>query len=81
MNCYLRMVQLLVMSTNHTFVTPTNQLTWAGFTFRVAPSSSKIRNIFPPNIGKDQKKSYHQSAGHLSLCHMVNPSLVITLRS
>ena len=39
-----------------------------------------FRNIFLPNTGKDQKKSY-MSAGPLALCHMLNPSLVIALRS
>ena len=28
------------------------------------------RNIFLPNGGEDQKKSYHLSAGLLALCHM-----------
>ena len=39
-----------------------------------------FRNIFLPNTGEDQKKSY-MSAGSLLLCHMLNPSLVIALRS
>ena len=39
-----------------------------------------FRNIFFPNAGEDQKKSY-MSAGHLVLCHLLNPSLVIALRS
>ena len=38
-------------------------------------------NIFLANIGKDQKKSYHLSAKFLGLCHVVNPALVIALRS
>ena len=34
------------------------------------------------NIGEDQKKSHHLSAGPLALCHiMVNPALVKALRS
>ena len=39
-----------------------------------------FRNIFLPNTGEDQKKS-HMSAGPLTLCHVLNPSLVIALRS
>ena len=39
-----------------------------------------FRNIFLPNTGKDQKQSYI-SAGPLAQCHMLNPSLVIALRS
>ena len=38
-----------------------------------------FRNIFLPNTGEDQKKSY-LSAEPLALCHMLNLSLVITLR-
>ena len=38
-------------------------------------------NIFFSNIGEDQKKSYHLSAGPLALCHMINPALFIALRS
>ena len=35
------------------------------------------RNTFLPNIGEDQKKSYHLSAGRLlALCHKVNLALV-----
>ena len=39
-----------------------------------------FRNIFLPDLGEDQNKSYHQSAGSPALCHMVNPTLVIALR-
>ena len=39
-----------------------------------------FRNIFLPDTGEDQKKSY-VSAGPLALSHVLNPSLVITLRS
>ena len=38
-------------------------------------------NIFLPNIGEDQKKSYHLSAGPLALRHMVNLDLVIAFGS
>ena len=38
-------------------------------------------DIFRPNISESQKKFYHLSAGPLALCHMVNPALVIALRS
>ena len=37
-------------------------------------------NIFLPNIGKNQKKSYHLSEGLLALRHMVNLALVIASR-
>ena len=37
-------------------------------------------NIFLSNTGENQEKSY-MSAGPLALCHMLNPSLVIALRS
>ena len=36
-------------------------------------------NIFLPNKGEDQKKSY-MSAEPLALCHVLNPSLIIALR-
>ena len=74
----------MVKPANHVFVTPTNLLTWAEFTLRGAPGTwglKEFRNIFLPNIGEDQKKSNHQSAGPIVLCHVVNTSLVITLRS
>ena len=38
-------------------------------------------NIFQLNIGKDQKKVLPSERGALTLCHMVNPALVIALRS
>ena len=38
-------------------------------------------NIFPPNIGEDQKKVLQSERGALALSHMVNPALVIALRS
>ena len=41
----------------------------------------EFSNIFLRNTGEDEKKSYHLSARPLALCHMVNPSLVITLCS
>ena len=37
-------------------------------------------NIFLPNKGEDQKMSY-VGAEPLALCHMLNPSLIIALRS
>ena len=41
-----------------------------------------FRNIFLLNTDEDQKKkSYHLSLGLLALCHMLNSSLVIALRS
>ena len=39
------------------------------------------RNVFLQNVGEDQKKSYHLCAEPLALCHVVNPILVIALRS
>ena len=39
MNCYCKMAQEMVTPTNHVFVTPTNLLTWAGFTQRGAPGT------------------------------------------
>ena len=39
-----------------------------------------FREIFLPNVGEDQKKFYHMSAGPLALCHVVHLSLVIVLR-
>ena len=41
----------------------------------------KFCKIFVPNIDEGQKKSYHLSAGHLALCHEVNPALLLHLRS
>ena len=38
-------------------------------------------DVFLPNIGKGQKKSYHLSTEPLALCLMVNPDLVFVLRS
>ena len=40
-----------------------------------------FRNIIQPNTDEDQTKSYYLSAEPLELCHMVNPALVIVLRS
>ena len=74
----------MVMPTSHVFVTPCNLLIWAGFALRGALAlgdNEEFRNIFLPNIDEDQKKSNHQRAGPLALCHVVNPSLVIKLRS
>ena len=38
-------------------------------------------NIFLPNIGEDQNEVLPSKRGALALCHMVNPDLVIALRS
>ena len=40
-----------------------------------------FRNIFLPNTDKDQKKFLSSERRSLVLCHMVNPALVISLRS
>ena len=40
-----------------------------------------FRNIFLPNTGEDQKNFYDLSAGLLPLGHMLNPALLIALRS
>ena len=59
-------------------VTPTNHvIAVAGFTF-AGPQVlfRKHRNIFLPNVGEDQKKSYHLNAGPLAQYDVVNPALV-----
>ena len=62
-------------------VTPTNNvIVRAGFTSSWASGTLEFCNIFLPNTGEDQKKSY-LSAEPLALCHMLNPSLVIALFS
>ena len=63
-------------------VTPTNHvIAQAGFTLSLDPwHFGDFSNIFLPNIDEDQKKSY-MSAGPMALCHLLNPSLVIALRS
>ena len=61
-------------------VTPANHvIAPAGFTLCWALALWNFRNIFLPNTGEDKKK-YYLSAGPLTLCHMLNPSLVIALR-
>ena len=64
-------------------VAPTSDVTArAGFTLHGSPGTSEnFPNIFLPNVGEDQKKSYHLSAGSLALSHIVNPALVVALRS
>ena len=47
----------------------------------VAPAVWEFCNIFLPNTGEDQKNSYHLSARPFALSHVLNPFLVITLRS
>ena len=56
-NCYCKMVQQMVTPTNYVFVTPTNLLTWAGFTLRRAPGTWEISKHLTANysIGKDKK--------------------------
>ena len=38
-------------------------------------------NIFLSNIGEDQEKVLPSERGAIALCDMVNPALVISLRS
>ena len=45
------------------------------------PALWEFCNIFLPHTGEDRKKSCNLTAVSLALCHKVNPSLVITLRS
>ena len=40
-----------------------------------------FRYIFLPSISESQKKVLPSDRGALALCHMVNPALVIPLRS
>ena len=53
-----------------------------GFTLREAPGTmGNFCNIFLPIIGQDQEKVLRSERGAMTLCHMVNPVLVIVLRS
>ena len=52
-----------------------------GFTLRRTHGIRGILQHLTPNLREDQKKSYHMSEGLLVLCQMVNPSLIIPLRS
>ena len=54
--------------------TPTNHVIARG-----AWHFGDFGNIFRPNVGEDQKKSYYLIAGPLA--YVVNPTLVIALRS
>ena len=61
-------------------VTPTNYvIARTGFALSWTLALWDFRNIFLPNTGEDQKKSY-LSAGPPALCHLLNSSLVIALR-
>ena len=68
-------------------LTPSNHdIAQAGFRLRGAFGAEPLafwdfRNIFLPNIDEDHKKSYHLSAGPLAMCHLLNPAMVIALRS
>ena len=68
------MVQEMATPTNHIIVP-------AGLHYEGPLALADFRNILLPNIGEDQKKSHHLSAGPLALYHMVNPALVIALRA
>ena len=62
-------------------LTPANHvIARAGFTLFWAPGTLGFCNIFLPNTREDQKNSYVR-AGPLAQCHVLNPSLVIALRS
>ena len=52
----------------------------AGFTLCWGPGTLRFLQYFPSTYKLRPKKSY-LSAGPLALCHMLNPSLVIPLRS
>ena len=57
-------------------VTPTNHIIWSRIYIARGPwQLGDFRYIFLPNIGEDQKKSHHLSAGPL------NAAIVIALRS
>ena len=68
-------------------VTPTSHhIARAGFKLHGASGVGPLahwdfRNIFLPNTGMTKKISYDLSAGLLALCHLLNPALVIALRS
>ena len=57
-------------------ITPTNHILARG-----PWHFENFRNIFLPNIGEKTKKVLPAERGPLALCHMVNPTLVIALRS
>ena len=62
-------------------VTPTNHIISGSNLYCAGPLVPwDYRKIFLPNIGEDQKRTYHLSVGLLILCLMVNPVLVIALR-
>ena len=65
-------------------VRPTYQhvIAHAGFTLRGGPGTFGIFAASSRQIQvKTKQMSYHLSAGHLALCHMVNPALVIAFCS
>ena len=66
-------VQQMVTATNHV-------IAQAGFILSWARGTLGLLQYFLPNAVEDQKKSY-MSLGPLTLCHLLNPSLVIALRS
>ena len=62
-------------------VTPTNHIIPGWICIARGPwYFQHYRNIFLPNVGEDQKKSFHLNAEPLPLPHMVNSSLDIALR-
>ena len=68
--------ELLLLKNGTVNGTPTNQVIAEG-----PGNFGDFRNIFLLNLGEDQKRSYHLNKGPLALCHTVNPTLVIALRS
>ena len=52
----------------------------AGFTLCWVPGTLGFCDIFLANTSEEQKNSYVK-AGPLTQCHVLNPSLVIALRS
>ena len=59
-----------------------NVIAQAGFTLPgTLGTLGSFRNILQSKTGENQKKSYDLCTRPLALCHMVNPTLVIALRS
>ena len=59
-------------------VTPTSYvIAWVELHCAGPLALEKFCNIFLPNIGENQKKSYYLSAGPLALCHLVNVALLL----
>ena len=69
------MVQQMLALTNHVIAR-------AGFTLRAAPGSLEIFETSSCETYEDQQKIYHLNMGAPgTIRHVVNPALVIALRS